>query len=184
MISNALDERVWALLCRLLAYPDIVTQELVKRHATSGAALIADVEAYERGLAKIQDSERAGIALAMSAADEVQRSEAQAQLALVAKQRQAAQLALQQAKRRLDNQRRLTANLAVTGQQLRRSSSRLDTATWQDKRKAVQALVKKVRIWPGHGARRWEITIQIPKFVTLDIEGGEVIGIDSSSMSE
>jgi hypothetical protein len=185
MRAAILDERVWRLLCRILARPETVTQELHRRYANSDAALLKDLASYTKILTDLQDSERAGVAMALKAADDVQRGVIQSQLAQLATQRQAAQAVVNQAQRRLNNQQHLVANLGASAGQLQRLSSRLNTATWQDKRKAVQTLVKQVRIWPArHNTEyRWEITIQIPKFVPLEVEEGIVLGFDETTMS-
>jgi hypothetical protein len=149
MRAPILDDRVWRLLCRILAHPEIVTRELHRRYAGGDEALRKDLASSQKILADLQESERAGIAMAFKAADEIQRGEIQAHLGLVAKQRQAAQLAVNQDQRRLDNQQHMVANLGVTSSQLQRLSSRLDSATWQDKRRAVQVLVKELTLHGG-----------------------------------
>lgn len=186
MRAPILDERVWRLLCRILAHPETVTQELHRRYANSDAALIKDLASRQKILADLQDSERAGVAMALKAADDVQRGVIQSQLTQIATQRQAAQAAVNQAQRRLDGQQHLVTNLGASASQLQRLSSRLDTATLQDKRRAIQVLVKQVRIWPArhNTAHRWEITIQIPKFIPMEVEEGVVLGIDETTRSE
>jgi DNA invertase Pin-like site-specific DNA recombinase len=183
MRAPTLDDRVWRLLRRILAHPEVVTRELHRRYATGDEALRKDLENSQKTLAGLKADESAGIALAIRAADEVQRAQVEAHLALLARQRQAAQLAVNQAERRLENQQHMVANLGVTSAQLQRLSTRLDSATWQDKRKAVQVLVKEVRIWPArhHTPHRWEITIQIPKFLPFEVEEGIVLGFDETT---
>ena len=105
--ARRFDAGVWDLLMRILKNPDVLIQQLERHAGKDDDGLRADVDVYERTLHDIKNREKALIRLAATLSDSEQLGEIQAQLAQLSKQRQSAQSAANQARRRLANQQHM-----------------------------------------------------------------------------
>jgi site-specific DNA recombinase len=175
IMCHILDGAVWGLILKILKDPDVLIGELERQQETGDGGLKADLTAYQSTLDSIKQREKALIRLASSLSDTEQLDEIQSQLAQLGKQRQAAQVAVNQAERRLASQQRVGNNLIAMTHYFQALSTRLDEIGWEDKRKVMLAFVERVLVWPAESPKRWHVDLKIPEFLapaeqgTLDI---------------
>jgi hypothetical protein len=173
--ASRLDAGVWDLLMRVLKNPDVLIQQLERRAGKDDDGLRADVDAYERTLNDIKNRENALIRLAATLSDSEQLGEIQAQLAQLSRQRQSAQSAANQARRRLANQQRVLDQLVETVHRFQGLSHRVEEITWEEKRKVIQAFVVGVLVWPKESTPRWHADLRIPEFLSNGDEIDEAL---------
>jgi hypothetical protein len=178
IMCHILDGAVWGLILKILRNPDVLIGELKRQQESGNSGLKADVAAYQTTLGDIKQREKALIRLASSLSDTEQLGEIQSQLEQLAKQRQAAQVAVNQAERRLASHQRVGNNLIAMTHYFQALSTRLDEIGWEDKRKVMMAFVERVLVWPAGSPKRWHVDLKIPEFLAPAEYTQGTLGLD------
>jgi hypothetical protein len=143
---------------------------LAKQQHEDDSTVVSAVDAAKRVLDPLLMREKRLIAMTRCAVHEVQAGEMEAQLAQITNLRQSAQLAVNQAQRRLENHQQVEAEIQVTAGLMLEWSRRIEETTWEERRVIVRALVEFVRVWPADRAKRWEIGLRFSKLLPIGLE--------------